>query len=61
MLSLDALLELLRLPVLATGLLHFMKTHLLREDLLTEPGHLHYALVDQIAQEHPNLHARSVI
>ncbi|KAL3116050.1 hypothetical protein niasHT_007350 [Heterodera trifolii] len=58
LLSLEALLRLCQTPVVAAGILHYLKTLLLREDLLAEPSSLHFALIDQIARVHPNLHSR---
>uniref|UniRef100_A0A183BQ11 Negative elongation factor D n=1 Tax=Globodera pallida TaxID=36090 RepID=A0A183BQ11_GLOPA len=58
LLSLEALLRLCRTPVVAAGILHYLKTLLLREDLLAEPSSLHFVLIDQVARVHPNLHPR---
>ncbi|KAF7632534.1 hypothetical protein Mgra_00008049 [Meloidogyne graminicola] len=59
LLSLDQLLELIKLPVLSASILHYLRTFLIREDgVLTEPISLHYVLIDQIAEKHFNLHER---
>jgi hypothetical protein len=59
LLSLDKLLELLQLPVLAASILYYLRTLLIREDgVITEPISLHYVLIDQISEKHFNLHER---
>lgn len=56
--SLESLLRLLKVPILAAGLLHYLKTLILRKLVLGEPLPVHYALIDQIICEHVNLHTR---
>ena len=56
--SLDSLLRLIKVPILAAGLLHYLKTLILRKLILAEPLPVHYALIDQIVCEHVNLHTR---
>nr|CAD2149981.1 unnamed protein product [Meloidogyne enterolobii] len=59
LLSLEQLLELIKLPVLSAAILHYLRTFLIREDgVLTEPIPLHYVLIDKIAEKHFNLHER---
>uniref|UniRef100_A0A914NPM5 Uncharacterized protein n=1 Tax=Meloidogyne incognita TaxID=6306 RepID=A0A914NPM5_MELIC len=62
LLSLEQLLELIKLPVLSAAILHYLRTFLIREDgVLTEPIPLHYVLIDKIAEKHFNLHERDLL
>lgn len=61
--SLESILKLIKVPILAAGLLHYLKTLILRKLVLEEPlpvnfHFFHYALFDQIVYEHANLHTR---
>uniref|UniRef100_A0A0N5AIK8 Negative elongation factor D n=1 Tax=Syphacia muris TaxID=451379 RepID=A0A0N5AIK8_9BILA len=48
----------IRIPVVATGLLHYIKGYLLSDDMIGEPEAVHLVLLDQIASTHLNLHLR---
>lgn len=57
LLSLPDLLKLVKLPILAAGVLHYIKNLLMREDYLSEPQPVHFALFDQVVSNHVNLHS----
>ncbi|KAH7691338.1 Negative elongation factor C/D, partial [Aphelenchoides avenae] len=57
LMCLSELLQLVKLPVAACALLHFLKTLIMRDEFLGEPLPVHHALLDQIATNHPNLHS----
>uniref|UniRef100_A0A915Q520 Negative elongation factor D n=1 Tax=Setaria digitata TaxID=48799 RepID=A0A915Q520_9BILA len=48
----------LRFPVIATGLLYYLRGNLLSDELISEPEPVHFVLLDQIATTHPNLQLR---
>ncbi|VDK18290.1 unnamed protein product [Anisakis simplex] len=56
--ELNQLLFGIRLPVVAAGLLHYLRGNLLSDDVIGEPEPVHLVLLDQIATSHPNLHMR---
>uniref|UniRef100_A0A915AD77 Negative elongation factor D n=2 Tax=Parascaris univalens TaxID=6257 RepID=A0A915AD77_PARUN len=56
--ELSQLLYGIRLPVVAAGLLHYLRGNLLSDDVIGEPEAVHFVLIDQIATSHPNLHMR---
>lgn len=56
--ELQQLLYSIRIPVVAAGLLHYVKGYLLSDDMIGEPETIHLVLLDQIASSHPNLHLR---
>ncbi|MFH4975545.1 hypothetical protein AB6A40_002254 [Gnathostoma spinigerum] len=56
--ELQQLLYGIRIPVVATGLLHYLRMNLLSDEVLGEPESVHFVLLDQIASSHPNLHMR---
>lgn len=56
--SLQPLLRLLKLPILGAGLLHFIKTSVIRDVYSSEPLSVYFVLIDQIATYHSNLHTR---
>ncbi|VDN06915.1 unnamed protein product [Thelazia callipaeda] len=48
----------IRLPVVATGLLHYLRGNLLSDEVISEPESAHFVLLDQIASSHVSLHVR---
>jgi hypothetical protein len=60
-LFLNELLDLIKTPIVATCVLHHVKTLITKErDYISEPLPLHFALIDQIAALHSNLHGRYI-
>lgn len=57
-LSLKPILRLLKLPIVGAGLLHFVKTSIIRDEYFGEPLPIYFVLIDQIATYHSNLHKR---
>ncbi|KAK6106157.1 TH1 family protein [Brugia pahangi] len=56
--EMKSLLYAIRLPVIAAGLLYYLRGNLLSEELISEPEPVHFVLLDQIATTHPNLQLR---
>ncbi|MCP9257979.1 Negative elongation factor D [Dirofilaria immitis] len=53
--EMKSLLCAIRLPVIAAGLLYYLRGNLLSDELISEPEPVHFVLLDQIATTHPNL------
>lgn len=56
--EMKSLLYAIRLPVVAAGLLYYLRGNLLSDELISEPESVHFVLLDQIATTHPNLQIR---
>lgn len=48
------------LPVVAAGVLHYLRGNLLSDEVISEPEPVHFVLLDHIATSHPNLQLRFV-
>lgn len=55
-----SLLHAIRLPVIAAGLLYYLRGNLLSDELISDPEPVHFVLLDQIATTHSNLQLRYV-
>lgn len=57
--ALNELLYLSRMPVVAAGLLHHLRSVLIGDETVAEPEPVHLVVIDQIATAHAGLHTKS--